>query len=132
MIKKTAILFVICLVWSSAVHAKLLLYSEDQTFHGCLDCSKYDSSSVCNQYANFGSRYSQDSIWNPYGIGSKYRSDSPFNQYGKGLRVEYGSGSLYGYFSIGFRGHPKYRKTLQNIWGKTNGDFAMMRDLFCD
>lgn len=61
----------------------LLLFgdADHKTFLGCLNCSKYDSGSVCNKYGEQGSKYNSDSIWNPYGdFGSKYSSDSPWNQ----------------------------------------------------
>lgn len=62
----------------------LLLFGDPdhKTFLGCLNCSKYDSGSVCNKYGDQGSKYSSESIWNPYGdFGSKYSSNSPWNQY---------------------------------------------------
>ena len=43
--------------------------------------------SVSNPYGRYGSKYSPDSINNPYGAGSRYRHDSPNNPYGEGLSI---------------------------------------------
>ena len=81
----------------------LLLFgdNEHKTFLGCLNCSKYDSGSVCNKYGDQGSKYNSDSIWNPYGdFGSKYSSDSPWNWYSSsGPVIVDNSGQFYGRFT---------------------------------
>ena len=62
--------------------SELLLFSEDDEFLGCFDCSKYDSGSICIKYWTYGSTYNSNSIWNRYGAyGSKYNSYSPWNTY---------------------------------------------------
>ncbi len=35
----------------------------------------------------YGSKYSSDSINNPYGAGSPYRQDSPTNPFGEGISI---------------------------------------------
>ena len=81
----------------------LLLFgdSDHKTFLGCLNCSKYDSGSVCNKYGDQGSKYNSDSIWNRYGdFGSTYSSDSPWNQYSSsGPVIVDNSGQFYGRFT---------------------------------
>ncbi len=62
----------------------LLVYSDEspRVFLGCLNCSKYDSSSVWNQYGDYGSAYSVTSMHNRFGLyGGKYSALSPCNAY---------------------------------------------------
>jgi hypothetical protein len=97
------------IVWLFAVTASdaqepaLLLFgdSDHKTFLGCLNCSKYDSGSICNAYSANGSRYNADSIWNPYSqFGSKYSSDSPWNRYtSSGPVIVDKEGGFYGRFT---------------------------------
>lgn len=55
---------------------------DHQTYLGCLSCSRYDASSVFNQYGEFGNKYSMTSIANKYGdFGSKYNVFSACNPY---------------------------------------------------
>lgn len=63
------------------------LYTNDGQFRGNLNSNRYDPNSVANPYGKYGSKFSSDSINNPYGAGSPYNSDSPNNPYGNGLRV---------------------------------------------
>jgi hypothetical protein len=96
-------------VWlalSTAVHGQtpaLLLFGDNdhKTFLGCLNCSKYDSGSVCNKYGDTGSKYNTDSIWNRYGdFGSKYSDNSPWNKYSSSAPVIVdNSGQFYGRFT---------------------------------
>lgn len=76
------------------------LFSGDQ-YLGCLSCSSHDSSSVWNDYGDFGSNYSSSSIWNEYGdYGGKYSRSSPWNTYGTNPPVVVDkSGNFYGYFT---------------------------------
>ena len=120
------------LTFSYSVNAEILLFSNDNEFKGCLDCSRLDRKSVCNRYGDFGSRYSDNSIWSRYGLGSRYNGDSPFARYGQGLKMVDNAGNFYGYFSISSGGEKNMRKLLENLWESTNGDYSMMRDQFCD
>jgi hypothetical protein len=90
----------------TAAHSQtpaLLLFgdSDHKTFLGCLNCSKYDSGSVCNKYGDTGSKYNTDSIWNRYGdFGSKYSDNSPWNKYSSSAPVIVDkSGQFYGRFT---------------------------------
>jgi hypothetical protein len=112
--------------------AEVLLFSNDNKNHGCLDCSQYDSESVCNRYGTYGNKYSSDSIWSQYGTGSRYNSSSPFNRYGNGLKMVDRSGMFYGVFSIGSSGQKDIRRILEDIWESSDGDYETMRDRFCD
>ena len=80
----------------------LLLFSDDNKFLGCLNCSEYSSESICNKYGTYGSKYNSESIWNQYGTyGSKYNSESPWNEYSSdGPKIVDKDGNYYGRFSI--------------------------------
>ena len=110
---------------------RLLLFSSDNDFHGCLNCSRYDSDSICNQYGTYGNRYDSKSIWNSYGIGSIYNSKSPFNQYGQGLKIVDEAGAFYGYLKIGYGGATQYSTVLKELYEEFN-DHSKVRDAFCD
>src|ERR1700722_10368697 len=65
----------------------LLLYGGDdhETFLGCVNCSQFEGSSICNQFGQFGSEFQSSSIWNMFGTyGSKFNSKSPWNQFSQG------------------------------------------------
>lgn len=68
---------------------------------GCLNCDKYNSSSIWNAYGTYGSKYSSNSIWNAYGTyGSKYNTYSPWNSYSNDPPVIVDKeGNFYGYFT---------------------------------
>lgn len=68
-------------------HDSPKLYDSQGNFRGNLNSNKYDPDSVANPYGRYGSRYSNDSINNPYGAGSRYNQDSPNNPYGNGLTI---------------------------------------------
>ena len=122
----------LALFTNSIAHAELLLYSDENSFHGCLDCTKYDQSSICNKYGQFGSKYSHESIWNKYGIGSKFDQNSPFNKYGNGLVVVDNYGNNHGQFSIGYSGSLKWKTKLDALWTLADGDYEKMNILFCE
>ena len=44
-----------------------------------------DLDSTSKPYGRYGSKYSSESINNPYGAGSPYKADSPTNPYGEGM-----------------------------------------------
>jgi hypothetical protein len=78
----------------------LLLFgdADHKTFLGCLNCSRFDSGSVCNKYGTNGSKYNSESIWNRYGtFGSQYSSESPWNKYSSdGPVIVDNAGQFYG------------------------------------
>jgi hypothetical protein len=69
---------------------------------GCINCDKYNSSSIWNTYGKHGSKYNPFSIWNEFGTyGSKYNSYSPWNAYSNNSPVVVdGQGNFYGYFTL--------------------------------
>jgi hypothetical protein len=69
---------------------------------GCLNCNKFDSNSIWNEYGSFGSKYNSNSIWNAYGTyGSKYNSNSPWNSFSNNPPVIVDKeGNFYGYFTM--------------------------------
>ena len=81
----------------------LLLFGDNahQTFLGCLNCSKFDSQSVCNKFGQLGSMFTSDSIWNASGrFGSRSSSDSPWNVFSTfGPVIVDESGQFYGRFT---------------------------------
>ena len=125
------IIVAVLVLFPSVSFADLLLFSSTDTFHGCLDCSRYDGDSVCNRYGTYGSRYSSDSIWNRYGIGSRYNSESPWNRYGTGLKIVDRQGRFYGYLKIGIGGATEYSQLLRRVHENLDGELSEIRDVFC-
>lgn len=74
----------------------------NETFLGCITCSRYDTRSVFNRYGPNGSRYAADSIFNNYGqFGSRYSRYSPCSRYASDPPVVVdGSGRFYGYLTV--------------------------------
>lgn len=119
---------------------ELLLFGgrDQQTFLGCLNCSRFDPSSVCNRFGDHGSRFSSESIWNRFGdYGSRFSSYSPWNRFASDPPVIVDrNGNFYGYFASS-RFH--LRRTtirfflvfLDNV-DEVNEDLERARDLFCN
>lgn len=123
----------------SSANAELLLFGGKghDVFLGCVDCSPYDSDSICNEYGQYGSEY-RDSIWNEYrDYGSEYRDTSPWNEYTMSKNVPVmvnKKGDFFGYFTIN-----KYRSdavsfagSMKKIVENANGDLTIVRNLLCD
>ena len=121
------IVLVFSLMLSSFVSAELLLYSDDDKFHGCLDCTRFDTDSICNNFGTYGRRFNSDSIWNRFGIGSRFDSDSPWSRFGTGLKIVDRSGNFYGYFSISLNGSTSYSK-LARALHEILDDLSEIRD----
>ena len=111
-----------------------LLYSDDNDYLGCLNCSNYDSESICNKYGTYGSKYNSDSIWNKYGTyGSKYNSDSPWNKYSSnGPKIVDRDGNYYGRFSINISSGYTYSRDLLKLYKSYDGDLDKIRDGYCE
>lgn len=81
----------------------ILIYggSNHDVFLGCMNCSKYENSSIWNKYGIYGSKYNEKSIWNKYSnYSGKYSNNSPFNKYASTPPVLVDSkGNFYGYFT---------------------------------
>ena len=101
---KTLFTLLIGLILAISVNAQsILIYGGDNhdVYLGCLNCDKYESSSIWNKYGDNGSKYNSDCIWNKYGdYGGKYSDNSPFNKYASNPPVLVDSdGNFYGYFT---------------------------------
>lgn len=116
----------------------LLLYGGHghDKFLGCVNCSEYDSGSICNEYGQFGSSYNSDSIWNDYGqYGSSYSSLSPWNTYANDPPVIVDKdGKFYGYLTAS-EYHPK-RTQIKALIALTDAaeklnDLDKLREAFC-
>ena len=123
-----------------ALSQEYLLFGErnHDKFLGCLNCSKYDSGSICNKYGNFGGKYSGDSIFNKYGTyGSKYNGSSPWNRYSTSTEVPVlvdRSGKFYGYFTINSYRSDAFSnsRNLKEIFENANGDYELLQKIVCD
>lgn len=94
-------------------------------FLGCLNCNKYDNSSIWNKYGKFGSKYDSDSIWNKYGTyGSKYNNESPWNKYSteSPVIVDH-SGKYYGKFTTNKYDDQTRIKSI--LWILENHEYIM-------
>ncbi|MEI6864862.1 hypothetical protein [Flavicella sp.] len=92
------------LVFTTSVSSQsLLIYggNNHDVFLGCLNCDKYKSSSIWNEYGDNGSKYNSNCIWNEHGNYSGIYSDnSPFNKYALHPPILVDSeGNFYGYFT---------------------------------
>ncbi len=124
---------ILCLFgFSVNVSADLLLYSDSDKFYGCLDCHKFNGTSVCNKFGTFGNRYSAQSLWSKHGIGNPSTGDSPFSTDGPGLKVQDEEGNSRGYLSRSHTGTTDFRKLLNKLWDSTEGDHDEMRNIFCE
>lgn len=76
--------------------------SSHDVYLGCLNCDKFSSNSIWNEYGTYGSSFNAKSIWNSYGnYGSNFSTTSPFNAYASYPPVIVDKeGNFYGYFTI--------------------------------
>jgi hypothetical protein len=85
--------------WAQTLH----IYggNEKDVYLGCLNCNKFDSKSIWNDFGKYGSKYSATSIWNAYGsYGGKYSQYSPFNTYTSSPPIIVDAqGEFYGYLT---------------------------------
>lgn len=93
------------IVPSGAAHAqKLMLFGGDghKTYLGCLNCSRFDSESVLNQFGSYGSRFSDTSIFNHFSdYGSKFSQYSACNPLATDPPVIVdGDGKFYGRLTV--------------------------------
>ncbi len=86
-----------------AQEPEYLLYGGKQgnTFLGCLNCSRFDSSSIWNQLGPHGSEFDNATIWSKTGIyGSPYQELSPWHPHSfEGPVVRDKTGKSYGKFT---------------------------------
>ncbi|MGH9340479.1 MAG: hypothetical protein ACRD1R_13035 [Acidobacteriota bacterium] len=137
--KIVAALIAFALASPTASAQELLLFGgrNNETFIGCLNCSKYDSGSICNRYGDYGSKYSDTSIWSRYGTyGSKYNEESPWNKYSSNPpAVVDRNGGFYGYFTA--NRYESKRTTIPSLLFLTDNvdlvveDLERARDIYC-
>ena len=137
--KIVATLIALSLAAPAANAQELLLFSgrNNDTFIGCVNCSKYDSGSICNRYGDYGSKYSDTSIWNRYGTyGSKYNDESPWNKYSSNPPVVVDrDGGFYGYFTA--NRYESKRTRIPSLLFLTDNvelvveDLDKARDIYC-
>jgi hypothetical protein len=120
------------------VPALLLFGRQDhKTFLGCLNCNKFSDESVCNKFADTGSRFSDTSIWNRFNdFGSHFSDFSPWNKFASYPPIIVDSdGNSYGYFTASrYHGDrtkiAAFLRFLDNVdW--VNEDLNRARDSFC-
>ena len=63
------------------------LYDQQGNYRGRLSSDPYGQDSISNPYGRYGSRYSNESVNNPFGAGSRFKLDSPNNPFGKGWKI---------------------------------------------
>jgi hypothetical protein len=102
--KQKIILFIVVVLFTISAKAQtLLIFGGDNhdVYLGCINCDKYESSSIWNKYGDHGSKYNSECIWNKYGdYGGKYSDNSPFNKYASHPPVLVDKdGNFYGYFT---------------------------------
>ena len=138
LIQAAAVALMLVPIGGLAIAQELLLFGGrgHDEFLGCLNCSRYDSGSICNEYGK-GSKYDSKSIFNEYGtFGSKYSSSSPWNKYSSGnsvpVLVDRG-GSFYGYFTINkYRGDAvNFASDLGALFDDAGGDLEVVRRALC-
>ena len=111
--------------------AEILLFTLNNDYRGCLDCSRFDSNSICNRFGTYGSRFNSDSIWNRFGAGNRFDAESLWSRYGTGLKMVDQDGNFYGYLSIGLNGERTYRDLFRQLYEDHNGDLSQIRDAYC-
>ena len=106
--------------------SKLMLFggADHDVYLGCLNCGKFATDSVCNQFGRYGSEFSAESIWNEFSrYGSEFSAHSPWNEFStQAPAIVDSDGDLYGYFSANAY-HPKRIRikalvTVLNLAGK--------------
>ena len=141
---KKALLFVLALSLSSPATLRgqtgeLLLFGgrNHETFLGCLNCSRFDSGSVCSRFGDYGSRFSDTSIWSRFGTyGSRFSNDSPWGQFASNPPVVVDrEGNSYGYLTLS-RTHSQ-RTRIRGLvdlldYFRQGVDLSEVRDLFCE
>lgn len=116
----------------------LLLFgdADHKTFLGCLNCSQFDSGSVCNQFGQNGSEFSSYSIWNQFNsFGSEFSSYSPWNQFSSsGPVIVDKDGKFYGRLTANkFAGDRTRIQQLNQLTDVVAGGLELetARKLFC-
>ena len=117
---------------------ELLLFGgrNHETFLGCINCSRFDSSSICNRFGDYGSRFSDTSIWSRFGTyGSRFSDDAPWGRFASNPPVVVDrEGNFYGYLTVSRTHSQRTRiRSLVNMLDHFGQDIdlSVVRDLFC-
>lgn len=124
---------------AAPLQAKLMLFggSEHDDYIGCLDCSKFSSDAICNEFGSMGSKFSSNSIFKNFGkYGNHFSSKSPWNQFTSSNDVPVlvdESGNFYGYFTINqFRSKAvSFASDLKALYESVDGDLDLVREGIC-
>jgi hypothetical protein len=98
----TTLIFLFLLAHKTFGQTILIFGGEKHNVYlGCLNCNKFENSSIWNIYGDNGSKYNDVCIWNEYSdFGGEYSDQSPFNKYASNPPVLVDSdGNFYGYFT---------------------------------
>jgi hypothetical protein len=115
----------------------LLLFGgrNHEEFLGCLNCSPFDASSVCNSFGRHGNPFMNNSIWNSFGkYGNQFLTDSPWNQFASRAPVIVdGDGNFYGYFTKNelMPKRTRIQQFVQFLDVMDPSDLDRSRKLFC-
>lgn len=110
-----------------AQEPEFLLYGgESQTqFLGCLNCSRFDKSSVWNKLGPHGSEFDEATIWSKTGVyGSQYSKLSPWHRHSTDApEIRDREGTSYGRFTRNLHGDRTKVDSL--LWILDNYDYVI-------
>ena len=105
----------------------LLYGGEGQTtFLGCLNCSRFDETSIWNKLGPYGSEFDGETIWNKTGAyGSPYKPLSPWHPHSfEGPVVKDRKGRTYGKFTRNLHDEDQ-TKVESLLWLLDNYDYVI-------
>lgn len=81
--------------------SKIMVFSDNNNYLGCLSCDEFARDSLFNEFGLFGNKFNRDSILNNFGeYGSPYSNTSACNKFAtKPPKVVDGAGNFYGYLT---------------------------------
>jgi hypothetical protein len=91
---------------------------DHKTYLGCLNCSKFDTDSIFNEFGPHGSAFETDSIFNRFGdFGSSFSDYSPCNRFASDPPVIGDpQGNFYGRLTINALQPEKTRSEYWSAW----------------
>lgn len=118
--------------------AELALFggASHDVFLGCIDCSKFSSGSICNEFGK-GNEFGE-SIFNEFGVyGSEFSSSSPWNEFSSSKSVPAivdDHGKFYGYLTINTSraDAAPISGWLKQVYEDAGADLRIVRKIFCD
>lgn len=82
---RALLVLLICLTgFAFAQNEKIMIFGgeNNDVYLGCLNCSKFESDSLFNEFGRFGSKFRAESIFNNFGdYGSKFSNESACNKF---------------------------------------------------